>query len=98
MDEPWQIYYEELIERGEEIPDHEANRAEDMTEAAKETHESVVDRLVNQLDFEDSDAVALARSFGRAVKEWIAEDVYDWEDLLVRLEERQVAWEQSEMG
>ena len=95
MDDPWRIYYEELHARAADIPDHEFNRAEDMAEAAHEAYGAVVDRLVNQLDYPEKDALGLTKEFGRAVKEWISEDIYDWNDLLEKLEGRQLAWDDS---
>lgn len=95
MDEPWRIYYEELHDRAATIPDQAFNRGPDMAEAAHEAYEAVADRLVIQLDLAEEDALSLTRSFGRAVKTWIEEDVYDWDDLLTRLEATQAAWEQE---
>lgn len=93
MDQPWQIYYEELHERAGEVPDHELGRVEDMTEAAHEAYEATADRLVNRLGHDEKDALALTRSFGAAVKEWIEEDSWDWSELQEKLETRELVWE-----
>ncbi len=93
MDEPWMIYYEELHERGEEIPDSEGGGVEEMAEVAHEAHEATVDRLVNQLDWDEEDALEITRNFGRTLEQWIEEKVSDWDDLRDRLEEDQQEWE-----
>lgn len=95
MDEPWQIYREELLERAEDIPEQRFNVEADMAEAAHEAYESTVDRLVNQFDYEEAEALALAKAFGRAVKEWIGEGHFDWDELTEKLETEQLDWEQS---
>ncbi|HEX9710202.1 MAG TPA: hypothetical protein VGB42_09590 [Candidatus Thermoplasmatota archaeon] len=97
MDEPWQIYYEELLERAEDVPDQRWNREEDVEEAAHEAYQSTVDRLVNQLDYDDGEAVGLGKEFGRAVKEWLREGSFDFDDLADKLEARQAAWEEKEL-
>src|SRR5690606_7357581 len=56
MDEPWQIYYEELVLRTEGIEDQQWNREGDVREAAHEAYRATVDRLVEHLDYEDEDA------------------------------------------
>lgn len=86
MDEPWIIYLEELRDRGEGIPDQEANRKEDMREAARETYQFTVDRLHNQLDLPEAEATKLTRGFGNVVKEWIEEGAMDWDELDEKLE------------
>ncbi|MBW3533992.1 MAG: hypothetical protein KY453_02045 [Gemmatimonadetes bacterium] len=86
MDEPCEIYYDELLDRAEEIPLQRFNRAEDMSEAAHEAYQAAVDRLVRQLDLGEAEALALTRAFGREVKAWIEEDTYDWDELRERLE------------
>ena len=95
MDQPWQIYYEELHERGEEIPEHEFNRVEDMSEAVHEAYESTVDRLVNRLGYDEKDALGLVKAFGRSVEEWMEGDVWDWDELQEKLELRERVWEES---
>lgn len=93
MDEPWKIYYDELYHRGGDIPDQEFNRADDMMEAAHEAYEAATDRLVNQLEFSEEEALGLTRLFGRVVKSWIQDDTMDWDDLQERLELAQEEWE-----
>lgn len=93
MDEPWNIYYDELLDRAEEIPSQRFNRAEDMSEAAHEAYEATVDRLVNQLDVGDAEALALTKDFGRVLKAWVEEDRYDWDELRERLEGAQEAFD-----
>jgi len=97
MDEPWIIYLEELRDRGEEIPYQQFNREEDMREAAHEAYEAVTDRLHNQLDFSEKDALTLTRSFGRIVQEWVDEGHMDWDELEERLELFHQEWD-SKMG
>lgn len=93
MNEPWQIYREELLDRGGDIPDQEFSRAEDMAEAAHEAYEATVDRLVNQLDYDEKDALGLAKAFGRAVESWIDEAHFDTDELTEKLEAQQALWE-----
>lgn len=97
MDEPWIIYLEELRERAEEVPYQQFNREEDMTEAAHETYQATADRLHNQLDFDEEEALRVTKGFGRVVKEWVEDGAMDWEELEERLELFQQEWE-SEMG
>ncbi len=95
MDDAWTIYFDELFPRAQDIPDQQFNRAEDMSEAAHEAYEATVDRLVNQLDMGEVEALALTKAFGREVKAWVDEEVYDWDDLQARLEEVQDAFDPS---
>lgn len=95
MDEPWQIYRDELFDRARDIPDQQFNIEADLAEAAHETYESTVDRLVNQLDYRETDALTLTKAFGRAVKDWMSEGHFDWDDLIEKLEAKQMDWEQS---
>lgn len=98
MDEPWQVYYEELLERAEAIGDQLWNREDEVREAAHEAYQSTVDRLVEELDFDDERALELGKSFGRAVKAWIQEGSFDLDELAEKLEERQAAWEEKEFS
>jgi hypothetical protein len=68
-----------------------------MREAAHEAYQAVTDRLHNQLDLSEADALALTKGFGRVVKEWIDEGPMDWDELEERLELFQEEWD-SEMG
>ncbi len=95
MDEPWKIYYDELYDRAADIPEQEFDRDEDMAEAAHEAYEAATDRLVNQLDYREDEALGLTHTFGRVVKAWIGGKVLDWDDLLERLETAQEEWEPS---
>jgi hypothetical protein len=98
MDEPWEIYYEELLQRAGEVEDRIWNREDDVREAAHDAYENTVDRLVEQLAYEDEEAVDLGKAFGRVVKEWIEEGSFDVDDLAERLEARQAAWEEKQAG
>jgi hypothetical protein len=98
MDEPWEIYYEELLQRSGEIEDQIWNREDDVREAAHDAYESTVERLVDQLGYEDAHAVDLGKAFGRAVKEWIEEGAFDVDDLAERLEARQADWEEKRVS
>jgi hypothetical protein len=97
MEDPWIIYLEELRDRGEEIPEQEFNRDADMKEAAHETYEATADRLHNQLNLPEPEALKLTKGFGRVVKEWIEEGVMDWDELAERLELFQQEWD-PELG
>jgi len=97
MEEAWIIYLEELRERGEEIPYQQFNREEDMREVAHEAYEATADRLHNQLDFSEEEALRITKSFMRTVKEWIEEGTMEWDDLEESLELVQQEWD-SEMG
>lgn len=98
MDEPWEVYYEELLQRAETVQDQLWNREEDVREAAHEAYESTVERLVEQFAYDDEQAVELGKSFGRAVKAWIEEGSFDVDDLAEKLEARQVAWEEKQFS
>lgn len=98
MDEPWQIYYEELLERAESVQDQLWNRDQDLREAAHEAYEDTVNRLVEELDYDDEQAVELGKSFGRAVKTWMEEGSFDLDDLAEKLEARQAAWEEKQFS
>lgn len=95
MNEPWQVYREELLDRAEDVPEQVFDQEADMREAAHEAYEATVDRLVNQLDYPETDALALARSFGEAVRGWTEEGRFDWDDLTEELMARQATWENS---
>lgn len=95
MKEPWQVYFEELLERAEHVREQRWNQVDDLQEAAHEAYESTVDRLVNELDFGDEEAVELGKSFGRAVKTWTQGGSFDFDELAEKLEERQAAWEEK---
>lgn len=97
MDEPWIIYLEELRERAEEVPYQRFNRKEDMSEAAHEAYEATADRLHNQLDLSESEALRITKGFGRVVNEWIGEGDMDWDELEERLDLVQQEWD-SEIG
>jgi len=93
MDEPWQIYYEEFRFRAEDVAERTYGRADDMAEAAHDAYESTADLLVSDLDYEEEEALALAKAFARGVGKWIDEGGADWEDLRERLEIQQQEWE-----
>lgn len=95
MDRPWQIYYEEIHERTENVPEQRINRVEDMTEAAHEAYEATVDRLVNRLGHGEKDALGLTKAFGRALQEWMDEESWDWDELQTKLEQRQYLWDED---
>lgn len=97
MEDPWIIYLEELRDRGEDIPLQEFNREADMKEVAHEAYEATVDRLHNQLDLSEPEALKLTKGFGRVVKEWIEEGAMDWDELAERLELFQQEWD-PELG
>lgn len=97
MDEPWMIFLDELKDRAEDIPDQELNREDDMAEAAHEAYEATADRLHRQLDWDEGEAIGLARSFMHVVKTWIDEGDMDWDVLEERLEILQEEWD-PEMG
>lgn len=86
MDEPWIIFLEELRDRAEEVPHQEFNREDDMSEAAHEAYEATVDRLHNQLDLDEAEALHLTKGFLRVVKKWIGEGHMDWDELEEKLE------------
>lgn len=96
MDEPWIIYLEELRERAEDVPYQQFNREEDMSEAAHDAYEATVDRLHDQLDLSEAEALRITKGFGRVVKEWISGGDMDWDELEERLEIFQQKWD-SEM-
>lgn len=97
MDEPWIIYLEELRDRAEEIPYQPFNREEDMAEAAHEAYEATVERLHQQLDLGEDEALRITKGFGRIVKEWMGSGSMDWEELEERLDLFQQKWD-AEMG
>lgn len=86
MDEPWIIYLEELRERAEDIPYQQFNREEDMEEAAHDAYEATADRLHDQLDLDEDEALRITKGFGRVVKEWIGDESMEWDELEERLE------------
>jgi len=98
MDEPWQIYYEELLLRAEDVLDRLWNHETELRQAAQEAYRSTVDRLVEHLDYEDELAVELSKSFNRAVKQWIHEGSFDIDELAEKLEARQAAWEEKQFS
>lgn len=89
MDQPSDIFHDELLDRAEDIPEQRFSRAEDMSEAAHEAYQATVDRLVRQLDLGEAEALALTKAFVSEVKSWIEEDTYDWDELRERLERAQ---------
>lgn len=95
MDEPWQIYYEELHDRGADIPAREWNREGDLAEVTHEAYQATADRLLNHLDYTEEEALSLTRRFGQTVKDWIEEGEFSWEDLQEALEAAQIEWEQG---
>lgn len=95
MNEPWQVYYEELLERIEGIEEQRFNRAEDTAEAAHEAYQATTDRLTNQLDYAEGDALGLGKAFGRAVDAWIEDGSFDVDELAEMLETQQAEWEQE---
>lgn len=95
MEEPWKVYHDELRDRAVEIVQQEWNVEEDLREAAHEAYAATADRLVNQLDWDEEDALALTRAFGRALRSWIGLGHFDWDDLIERLEAAQMEWEGS---
>ena len=95
MEEPWKIYYDELHDRAEEIVEQEFNVEDDLREVAHEVYEATADRLHNQMDYGEGDALTLTKTFGRALKRWIEEGHYDWDDLMEKLETAQMDWESA---
>lgn len=86
MDEPWIIYLEELRERAEDIPYQQFNREEDMEEAAHDAYEATADRLHDEFDLDEGEALRITKGFGRVVKEWIGDGSMEWDELEERLE------------
>ncbi len=97
MDEPWIIFLEELRDRGEDIPEQEVNRADDMAEAVHEAYQATADRLPLQLDWSEGRALKISKGFVRVAKAWIKdserEGVMEWDDLEERLELFQQEWD-----
>ncbi|TVP73946.1 MAG: hypothetical protein EA352_11385 [Gemmatimonadales bacterium] len=96
MDEPWIVFTEELRERADEIPE-DASREDDLAEALHEAGEAAAARLHAQADWEEEDAAEITGEFIRLAGEWIAEGIFDWDDLRERLELAQQEWD-SEFG
>ena len=101
MDEAWIIFLEELRDRGEDIPEQEVNRGEDMAEAVHEAYQATADRLHLQEGWKEDRALRITKGFVKVSKQWIkdaeAEGVMDWDDLEERLELFQQDWD-SEFG
>ncbi|TVP58956.1 MAG: hypothetical protein EA351_02525 [Gemmatimonadales bacterium] len=101
MDDAWIIFLEELRDRGEDIPQQEVNRGEDMAEAVHETFQATTDRLHLQENWKESRARRITKGFVKIATAWIkdaeAEGVMDWDDLAERLELFQQDWD-SEFG
>jgi hypothetical protein len=95
MDEPWQVYYEELVARAGNVRDQIWDRESDVREAAHDAFQVTVDRLTTEYDFDDEEAVELGRSFGRAVNEWLEEGSFDVDELADALEAEQAQWEEQ---
>ena len=94
MEEPWEIYYEELLRRAGNVEEQLWNREEDVREAGHGAYEATVNRLAEQHEYSDEQAVELGKAFGRTVKEWIEEGSFDIDELAEMLEERQAKWEE----
>lgn len=95
MDEAWHIYHEELMSRAGHVPGQFFDQEDELAEAAHDAYESTVDRLVEQQDFSEGDALTLAKGFNRTVKAWIEEGQFDFDELRERLQQRQEEWEHS---
>lgn len=95
MDEPFRIFYEEFHERAADIVEQEVVVEDDLTEIAHETYETTANRLLNLLDMPEDEALTVTKSFGPAMKQWIAEGHSDWDRLLELLEAAQMEWENT---
>jgi cupin superfamily acireductone dioxygenase involved in methionine salvage len=95
MDEPWQVYYEELVARAGNVRDQIWDRESDVRESAHDAYQVTVDRLATEYDYDDEDAIELAKSFGRAVNEWLEEGSFDLDELSDALEAEQEEWEEQ---
>jgi hypothetical protein len=100
MDEPWQFYFEQLLQHGQGAlgPGQLWNRDADVREAAHEAYRATVDLLVEQLEYDEEEAIELAKSFGGAVKSWLREGLFDLDELEEKLEERQALWEEKQLS
>lgn len=95
MDEPWQVYYEELVGRARNVTAQIWDRENDVREAAHDAYQTTVDRLTTEYDYDDAQAVALGKAFGRAVSAWIEEGSFDLDELADELESEQANWEEA---
>lgn len=95
MDEPWQIFLEEF-ERQTEVVAATAARATELEDAAHEAYRETADVLVSDEGYDEDEALALAKVFGRGVEQWIEEGELEMDDLRERLEVRQQEWELAE--
>jgi len=93
MEEPWQIFIEELRAPTEGVGGQVLPRGDELLEAAQEASESTADILLSELDYDEEEALALAKAFAQGVEKWIEEGEMDWEELRERLEMLQQEWE-----
>jgi|SRR5687767_15540954 len=95
--EPWQQYLDELRQRAARIPPQAFGRSELLAEAAHDAYEHTTNQLTQQ-GWDEEEALTVTRMFGQAVKEWIARNGEDWDELGADLDLRYTRWSASDRG
>ena len=93
--EPWQYYLDELQRRTVRIPPRAFGRAELVAEAAHDTYQATTNHLT-QSGWNEEEALTVTRMFGQAVKEWLAADGENWDQLRSELDRRYTVWTASD--
>lgn len=96
MDEPWQIFFEEFRRRTDDVPERVMARGMELEDAAHEAYEETTDLLASEQGYDEDEALALAKTFARGVKQWIDDGDLEMEELRERLETSQQEWELAE--
>lgn len=77
----WQIYLEELRQRGGRAAAQEIGREEMLTEAAHDAYRAAADRMTQQHGWNDEHTLVVMRGLTGAVQDWIRRGSTDWDEL-----------------
>ena len=85
----WQIYLEELRQRGGRAAAQEIGREEMLTEAAHDAYRAAADRMTQQHGWNDEHTLVVMRGLNGAVQEWMSRPGTDWDELSAEMERRE---------
>jgi hypothetical protein len=89
--DPWKYYFERFSERAERVPDRAFGRSELLYEAAHDAYQNTTDHLTRSGWGEEA-ALTVTKMFGQVVKEWLARDDADLQDLRTHLQSSYTNW------
>ncbi|HEY0809900.1 MAG TPA: hypothetical protein VGD49_07040 [Longimicrobiales bacterium] len=91
MEHPWEYYYATFEKRAARVPNDAFGRSELLYEAAHDAYETTANALTGG-GWDEEQALMITRIFGQVVKDWLARDGQNLNDLREELRRHYDNW------